>query len=98
MPSPADAAREDLRPFVVRTVIVVGVVLAAIVVVGGLILLADIAMLTFGAILIAATLRHGGAWLARWTPLSPYWGFVVLTSALLLATVLVCVFAGPELI
>jgi predicted PurR-regulated permease PerM len=55
-------------------------------------------MLTFGAILIAATLRHGGAWLARWTPLSPYWGFVVLTSALLVATVLVCVFAGPELV
>lgn len=95
---PADAAREELRPFLVRTVIVVGVVLAAIVIFGGLVLLADIAMLTFGAILIAATLRHGGAWVARWTPLSPFWGFVALTSTLILATVLVCVFAGPSLV
>jgi predicted PurR-regulated permease PerM len=98
MASPADAAREDLRPFLVRTVIVVGVVLAAIVLVGGLILLADIALLTFGAILVATTLRHGGAWIARWTPLSPFWGFVALTATILAAVVLLGVFAGPAIV
>lgn len=98
MASPADAAREDLRPFLVRTVIVVGVVLAAMTIAGGLILLADIAMLTFGAILVASTLRHGGAWIARWTPLSSFWGFVVLASSLVLATILVCMLAGPAIV
>lgn len=98
MASPAEAAREDLRPFLVRTTIVVGVVLAAATVAGGIILLADIAMLTFGAILVAATLRHGGAWIGRWTGLSTFWGFVLLTSALVLATVLVCVLAGPAIV
>jgi predicted PurR-regulated permease PerM len=98
MTSPADAAREDLRPFLVRTVIVVGVVLSAIVLVGGLILLADIALLTFGAILVATTLRHGGAWVARWTPLSPFWGFVTLTATILLAAMLLGVFAGPAIV
>jgi predicted PurR-regulated permease PerM len=98
MASPADAAREDLRPFLVRTMIVVGVVLAAATIAGGIILLADIAMLTFGAILLAATLHHGGAWIGRWTGLSTFWGVTLLTTSLALATVIVCALAGPALV